>query len=83
MKTKNPIVAAVLNFFFMGLGYIYSGTKVMLGVGFTLGAIALTYVELGIQEIDTALWGKMFAAVLLINTCFAVDVYRETKALKK
>ncbi|MFT5819879.1 MAG: hypothetical protein ACI8ZM_001104 [Crocinitomix sp.] len=83
MKTKNPIIAAVLNFFFMGLGYVYSGTKVMLGVGFTLGAIALTYVELNLQEIDTTLWGIMFVAVFLVNTCFAIDAYRETKALGK
>ena len=67
----------------MGLGYVYSGTKVAIGVGFTLGAIALTYVELNLQEIDTILWGVMFAGVFLVNTCFAVDAYRETKKLNK
>lgn len=80
MKQKNPIITAILNFFFMGLGYIYQGRKALLGVGFTIGAIALTYVELSIQEIDMTLYGIMFAAVLIVNTCFAIDGYRMTKA---
>ena len=81
MKKKNPIIAALLNFFFMGPGYIYLGKKVWLGVGFTLGAIALTYVELSIQSINTQLYGIMFAAVFLVNTCFAIDAFREAKKI--
>lgn len=64
----------------MGLGYIYLGKKVALGIGFTLGAVALTYVELSIQSIDLKLYGIMFAAVFVVNTCFAIDGYREAKA---
>jgi hypothetical protein len=81
MKNKSPFLAAILNFFFMGPGYIYLGKKVGLGIGFTLGAIALTYVELSIQPLDTTLWAIMFAAVFVVNTCFAIDAYREAKGL--
>lgn len=78
---KKPIIAAVLNFFFMGPGYIYNGRRKGLGLGFTVGAIALTYVELSIQKIDLTLYGIMFAAVFLVNTCFAIDGFREAKQI--
>lgn len=81
MKKKNPWIAAILNFFFMGLGYIYNGKRVLLGIGFTIGAIAYTYVELQIKEVDMTLYGIMFAATMLINTCFAIDGYREAKEM--
>lgn len=81
MKKKNPVIAALLNFFFMGPGYIYLGKKIWLGIGFTIGAIALTYVELSIQAIDSRLYGIMFAAVFLVNTCFAIDAFREARQI--
>ena len=46
---KKPWLAALLNFFFMGLGYIYNMKRVGLGIGFTIGAIVLTYVELQLR----------------------------------
>lgn len=76
MKKKNAILAAVLNFFFMGPGYIYLGKKIWLGVIFTLGAIGLTFVELQIKEINALLYGVMFASVFIINTAFAIDAYQ-------
>lgn len=78
---KNPWIAAGLNFFFMGPGYIYNGRRVDVGIGFTLGAVALTYVELSLKPLDPGLYWTMFAAVFLVNTCFAVDGYREAKAI--
>lgn len=80
MRKKNPIIAAVLNFFFMGAGYIYLGQKVWLGVAFTLGAIGLTYVELQLQDINTRLYAIMFASVFVVNTAFAIDAYRMAKS---
>lgn len=81
MKTKNPWIAAIFNFFLMGAGYIYNGKRVFLGVGFTIGAIVYTYVELHLKEVDVNLYWMMFAATLLINTCFAIDGYREAKII--
>ena len=80
MKKRNPIIAAVLNFFLMGAGYIYLGKKVGLGIAFTLGAIGLTYVELSIQELDKTLYYIMFACVFVINTAFAIDGYKLGKS---
>ncbi len=78
---KNPWIAAVLNFFFMGLGYVYNGKRTALGIFWTLGAIGLTYVEFGIQEPMPDLYMIMFASVFVVNTCFAIDGYREAKSI--
>ena len=78
---KRPLISAVLNFFFMGSGYIYNGRKIGLGVFFTLAAFGLTYVELSIKEIVPTLYWIMFASVFVINTCFAIDAYIEAKEI--
>jgi len=76
---KRPIIAAILNFFFMGPGYIYNGRKIVLGIFFTLGALGLTYVETSIKDVVPNLYWIMFASVLVVNSCFAIDAYREAK----
>ena len=80
---KKPWIAAVLNFFFMGAGYIYNGKRLVLGILFTLGAFGLTYVEFQIKEIDTQLYFAMFISVLIVNTSFSVDGYNEAKQIRK
>jgi hypothetical protein len=76
---KNPWIAAVLNFFFMGLGTLYIGRRKLTGLGLTLGAIVLTYVELQLQTAAPALYPLMFGAVLVANTVLAIDGYNEAK----
>jgi hypothetical protein len=75
-------IATVLSFFFSGLGYLVIGRKALLGIGWTLAALGLTYVELSIQTAAPAYYWPMFASVLVLNTCFAVDTYREGKAAR-
>jgi hypothetical protein len=77
---KNPWIAAVLNFFFMGLGTLYIGRRKLTGLGLTLGAIALTYVELQLQAAAPTLYPIMFAAVFVANTVLAIDGYNEAKS---
>ena len=76
---KNPWIAAVLNFFFMGLGTLYIGRRKLTGAGLTLAALALTYVEFGIQDLAPNLYMIMFAAVFVANTVLAIDAYNEAK----
>lgn len=78
---KNPWIAAVLNFFFMGLGTLYIGQRKLFGLALTVGALLLTYVEFQIQPLNGTLYGLMFGAVFLMNTFFAIDGYQEAKAL--
>jgi hypothetical protein len=88
---KRPWLAAVLNFFFMGPGYIYNGKRALLGVGWTIAAVLLTAVEQGpvfaegvsLQAASPTAFGMMFVAVFLANTCFAIDGYREAKAINE
>lgn len=77
---KNPWIAAVLNFFFMGLGTLYIGRRRLLGVGLTIAAIVLTYVELQLQTAAPSLFPLMFVAVFVANTVLAIDGYNEAKA---
>jgi hypothetical protein len=78
---KNAWVAALLNFFFAGAGYIYNGKRASLGVALTIGALILTYVELQLQTAAPALFPYMFGAVFLINTFLAIDAYSEAKEI--
>lgn len=77
---KKPWLAAVLNFFFMGLGTLYVGRRRALGIALTLGAIGLTYVEMNLQTAAPALYPVMFVSVFVMNTFFAYDGYGEAKA---
>ena len=76
---KNPWIAAVLNFFFMGLGTLYIGRRKLVGIGLTIAAVLLTYVEFGIQTSEPKLYAIMFGAVLIANTVLAIDGYNEAK----
>ena len=76
---KNPWIAAVLNFFFMGLGTLYVGRRKALGAALTVGAIALTYVEMNLKVGSPGLYPIMFGAVFLMNAFFAYDGYTEAR----
>jgi uncharacterized membrane protein len=78
---KNPWIAAVLNFFFMGLGTLYNGRRKVVGLALTFGALVLTYVELNLQTAAPSLFPLMFAAIFLINTFLAYDGYQEAKQI--
>jgi hypothetical protein len=78
---KKPWLAALLNFFFMGLGTLVNGRRVALGAALTVAALALTYVETHLQTLDRSLWAVMFGTVFLMNTFLAVDGYREAQAI--
>ncbi|MFK7921180.1 MAG: hypothetical protein AB8H47_04450 [Bacteroidia bacterium] len=82
---KKQWLSAILNFFFMGLGYIYNGERKLLGILLTIGAIMLTYVEqfykfpdgFSLQQHDFKAFIIMAIAVLIINTGLAFDAYKE------
>jgi hypothetical protein len=73
---RNPYVFAAANFLFPGAGYLLAGVKRGLAVLWLAGVIGLTYVEFGIRESEPTLYAIMFTSVLIMNTAFAVDVFR-------
>ncbi len=74
-------IATILNFFLPGAGYMINGRRWLLGLGFLIGAVGLTFVEQSIKPLDITLYWTMFAAVLVMNTAFAIDCFREGKEL--
>ena len=74
----NPWIPTIANFFLPGLGNIISGYKRDLGVAWLLGVLGLTWVEQfsGLQAALPAGFQVMFVSVLVMNTAFAIDVYR-------
>lgn len=71
--------AALMNFFFPGLGYLAFGHKRLLGIGWLAGAIGLTYVELSLQTPMPGLYWAMFVSVFVMNTAFAVDAFNTVR----
>ena len=78
---KQPWIAAILNFFFMGAGTLYNGRRMPLGAALTVGALLLTYVEMSLQTAAPNLYWFMFGAVFLNNTFLAIDGYQEAQAI--
>ena len=68
--------AALANFFFPGAGYLIAGIKRDIALLWLAGAVTLTVVEFGIRESEPTLYWVMFVAVFVMNTAFAIDVYR-------
>jgi hypothetical protein len=79
---KNPWVAAVLNFFFMGPGTFYVGRRRALGAALTVAAVVLTWVELQIKVAAPSVYPVMFVTVLVMNTFFAIDGYVEARSVR-
>jgi hypothetical protein len=75
-----PWLAAALNFFFPGAGYLVLKHKVPMAIAWLLGVIGLTFVETSLKPIDPTLYWTMFASVFVMNTAFAVDAYQVGKA---
>lgn len=79
MPNKNPLTAAIINFFFWGLGYVYFGKRIIFGhlvfLGFFFVHLPLFYGAdwLEIPGIFT-LMGH-----LVISLAFALDVMELSK----
>ena len=78
---KKPWLAAVLNFFLMGPGTFYNGRRKAVGIGLTIGAIVLSWLEFQLQVVAPELYPIMFGTVFFMNIFFAYDGYTEAKAI--
>lgn len=78
---KKPWLAAVLNFFFMGLGTLYVGKRKLFGLVLTLGSFSLSYIEMSLKDVNTDLYWQMFVTVLVVNIFFAMDGYQEAQTV--
>ncbi len=78
---KNPWIAAVLNFFLIGPGTFYNGRRRAVGVGLTIGALLLTWVEFQVRAAAPSLYPILFGTVFWMNLFFAYDGYTEAKRI--
>ena len=84
-----PVIAALLNFFLPGAGYLLLGHKIPLALMWLLGVIGLTYVENihtydkgNLLAQDSTAFGVLFVSVLIMNAAFAIDAYKVGTASK-
>ncbi|GEM_PF-478871 len=88
-KTKRPLLAAGLNWFLPGAGYLYNGEKPLyVSLPMIAGAVGLTYVEQfhrfehgTLRQQDPAAFAVMATAVLVLNTGVAIDAFREARGI--
>jgi hypothetical protein len=80
---KKPWISAVLNFFFMGPGTLYNGKRKALGIGLTIGALVLTWLEFQVKVVAPDLYPIMFGTVFFMNIFFAYDGFTEAKAINE
>lgn len=69
MKKKNPAIAAVLNFFLPGWGFVYLGSPIMIVTGIALFVCMLLN---GIADVNATGGNETLAIVSAIGTLLAL-----------
>ncbi|MBI2971208.1 MAG: hypothetical protein HYY37_02180 [Candidatus Aenigmarchaeota archaeon] len=80
--TKNPWMAAALNFILPGLGYIYGGRRVVFGAGLIIVLLVLPYALFSGTQLAGASADYGTRALLwqvTANSVFAYDAYSDIK----
>ncbi len=80
-KTKNPTVAAILNFLIPGIGYLYAQKREHFGWMILSSTIILGVYSL--NKPDLMRDGVFMIATAILSLAFAYDVYFEMTQSKK
>jgi len=80
---KKPWIAAILNVLIFGLGYVYNGKRMGIGVGFMVAWGVVRAGEIAIYLTDLVLdrWLILMGGLVIMQICFGVDAYKEAKAI--
>lgn len=78
---KKPILAFILNFFLLGLGYVYNGKRKTVGTVLILGSLVAIYVELQLKSSASTLYAYHVMALFLFGSALGGDAYREAKSI--
>ena len=80
---KNPWVAAILNMFLFGGGYIYNGKRVGLGYALVLAVLLIRFGEISIflTYLVTEKWLALMAGLVVLQFSLAADAYMEAKSI--
>jgi hypothetical protein len=79
MGNKNPWVAALLNFIFMGAGYLYAGKRKVFGAGLVFTFWVVTYETLvrPVSHFGDPL-GTHLVSMFVLAVVLAYDGYKTT-----
>ncbi len=84
MTKKNPIVAAVLNFFLFGGGTLYVGKRPAVGLLMLIGGNLAQGAEIKVSPaFDNSIpgiWPFLIGGLVVVKLACALDDYREAKA---
>lgn len=80
MPKKNPWLAAVLNFILYGLGYIYNGKRIGLGILLLVADLIMSFLYLVMLSVELLV---MAFPLLLIALGLAYDAYREAEVITR
>ena len=80
MPKKNPWIAAILNLLLWGLGYLYNGKRIALGVLLLIGDLILNFATLYWSTLTLL---SAFLPFLLISIGLAYDGYKEAQEINK
>jgi hypothetical protein len=82
---KNPILAAVLNFFLFGGGTVYVGKRVGVGlvmtVGGTVAQIAEILISPPVYDLAPTIWPFLLGGLVVLKLGLAMDAYTEAKSV--
>jgi hypothetical protein len=78
---KNPWIAALLNLFLFGAGYVYNGRRKGLGFALILAWILIRWGEITIFLTGLVFekWLILFAGLVVLMFSLASDAWREAK----
>jgi hypothetical protein len=81
--TKNPWLAAFLNLFLFGGGYIYNGRRVGLGWALVLAVVLIRWGEIAIYltGLVTDKWLLLMAGLVVMQFSLATDAYQEARSI--
>jgi hypothetical protein len=82
---KNPILAAVLNFFLFGGGTLYVGRRMGVGLLATLGGSVAQAAEIAVSPAGSnaipTVWPFLLGGLVVLKVGLALDAYNEAKAV--
>ena len=80
---KNPWLAAILNLFLFGGGYIYNGKRKGVGIALVLAWVVIRYGEISIFLTKLVFndWIVLFLGLVILMFSLATDAYNEAKEI--
>lgn len=82
---KKPWIAALLNLFLFGGGYLYNGKRKTLGLALIMAWILIRWGEIAIYLTNLVFdkWLILFSGLVILMVSLAADAYKEAKAINE